>query len=340
MSEKAARIILKPIKANKPADGLIALTVDYGKVEEYFVQSALKYDADRTAFLSSHAEDPKLPLLSKNWQRSASRLTGWAETWFIMHKGNSEEQQSALDILDRITKESGIRLKNLWRYAEIQREVLEDDPGKERKIDKLEEAEENADWFFRSALKTQTHFTDLFKSGKDYMPVLMKEEIEAGKYFDKIKRKFPQGKLYSRAIIFPPARVPVGEPVPQTPGVFNRYRYLPPEAVEYDPKLDELVIIPGYISEDGLIDDKSVIWHPENKTVEMGYRNGERVTWNFWKPKDTCDVMDPDSWCGEYRRRAKAEWRESKEPGIFDPRPCEKEPAGYDKIPDTVGLSP
>ncbi len=333
MSANAAKYILKPLKANQPADGHIALTVDYGQVDDYFTQTAKKYDEDRTAYLSSCADDPELPTLSKNWQRSAGRLTGWAETWYILNKGNSGEQQSALEILDRITKESGIRLKNLQKHIEIQKEVLEEGQKKEKKIEKLADAEDNADWFFRSALKTQARFTDMFKSGKEYTPVVQKELIEAGKHFDRIKHKFPRGKLYSRAIIFPPARIPVGEPVPQTPEVFTRYRYLPPEAVEYDPELDELVIIPGYVSEDGLIDDKSVIWHPENQTVELGYRNGERVTWNFWKPKDTFDVMDPDSWVGEYRRRAKAEWKKTRDPGIFEPRPCEKEPAPYDRIP-------
>ena len=169
MSGKAAKIVLRPIKAEIPADCLTALTVDYGKVDEYYDQSAMMYDADRTAYLSSWAEDPRLPLLSKNWQRSGKRLSGWAETWFIINKGNSEEQQSALDVLDRVAKDSGIRLKNLRKHIEIQKEALQDAPDdeKEKAIRKLESTEDNADWFFRSALKTQMHFTELFKSGKE-----------------------------------------------------------------------------------------------------------------------------------------------------------------------------
>ena len=336
MSAKAAKIILKPIKAVQPADGLSALTVDYGKIDEYFDQSAMMYDADRTAYLSSWAEDPKLPLLTQNWQRSARRLIGWAEVWFHIHKGNSEEQQTALDILDRITKDGGIRLKNLRTHIGIRKEALRDAPdeGKEKAVQKLESAEESADWFFLSALKTQTHFIDIYKSGKEYVPVLMKEQIETAEQFEKIKGKFPAGRLYSRAIIFPPAPIPMGEPVPQPPDVFVRYQYLPPEAVEYDPAVDELVIVPGYVSEDGLSDENSVIWHPENQTVEMGYRNGERVVWNFWKPKDTYDVPDRTKWYWQYQDRAFNEWLAGLEPGPLEPRPYESEPPGYNRIPD------
>ena len=74
------------------------------------------------------------------------------------------------------------------------------------------------------------HFTELFKSGKEYVPVLMKEQIETAEQFEKIKGKYPEGRLYSRSIIFPPAPIPMGEPVPQPPDVFVRYQYLPPRS--------------------------------------------------------------------------------------------------------------
>ena len=111
--------------------------------------------------------------------------------------------------------------------------------------------------------------------------------------------------------------MPVGEPVPESPEVFNRVKFLPPEALVYDPELDELVVRPGYVSEDGKIDDKSVIWHPETMTVEMGYAGEEKVVWSYWKPKDITDVYEEDSWVAQYLAREYDQWIQNGIPGLF-----------------------
>jgi hypothetical protein len=333
MTVEAANIILVPLKQALLAGGVTPVDIDFGALEEHFTNAARQYDADRQAFLGTYIENPDLPLLSKKWQRSAKSLTGWAETWFASYYENSEEQETALNILDRITKESGIRRKNLRTHVRFMKEALKDDPQYLKKIDKLEDEEFGADSFLRSAIKTQQHFIDIYKSGETYVPVEIKEETEAGEYISKIYHKYPAGTMYRRGLIFPMAPIPLNEPVPQMPEVYARYKSLPPEVLEYDPKVDELMPVKGYISEDGLVDDKSVIWHPETHTVDMGFRGGERVTWKFWKPKDTRDVLDPNSWCAQYRCRAYREYLESKQFRILKPGPFEKEPEPYDRKP-------
>ena len=74
---------------------------------------------------------------------------------------------------------------------------------------------------------------------------------------------------------------------------------IPIEEKVYDPELGEFVLPEGYLSEDGLIDDKSVVWHPETREVEMGFVGGEREVWNYVKHTNTWDVWIPGSWEAE-----------------------------------------
>ena len=312
-SEEIRNKILKPLQAEKPADGGTPLPVDFGTLEKYFKISSDRYDANREDYLSTSLEDPKLIDKMKKCQRSARMFTAWVETWFFTHPDDKDEQQLALDLLDRITKESGMRLDHIVLQEKF---VKESDPENTDRLKKLDDAYCSADFFLRSAVKTQQHFNDRFTCGAGGS-LEHNEEKEAGRYLEQIAKLIPQNRLYSRGIIFPPAPVPVGEPVPESPEVFNRVKLLPPEDLVYDPELDELVVRPGYVSEDGKIDDKSVIWHPETMTVEMGYVGEEKVVWNYWKPKDITDVIPMDSWCGQYSIREYRQWLQSGKPGLF-----------------------
>ena len=138
MSLEAMDIIMVPLKQAELA-GFTPIDIDFGALEEHFNDAARRYAADRQAFLGSYLENPNLPLLSKKWQRSARSLSGWAETWFMAYVGNNEEQENALNILDRVTKESGIRRKNIMNHVRVMKEALKDDPEYLKKIDKLED---------------------------------------------------------------------------------------------------------------------------------------------------------------------------------------------------------
>ncbi len=195
--------------------------------------------------------------------------------------------------------------------------VKRTDPENTEWLKELDEAYCSADFFLRSAVKTQQHYNDRFTRGDNHYSFEYEEEKKTSAYFDTIKHLFPKGRLYSRGIIFPPARIPAGQPVPESPEVFNRVKQLPAEDLVYDPVVDELVPRPGYVSEDGKIDDKSVIWHPETMTVEMGYVGEEKVVWPYWKPKDITDLYEEDSWVAEYLAREYDQWIAGGVPGLF-----------------------
>ena len=98
--------------------------------------------------------------------------------------------------------------------------------------------------------------------------------------------RIPEGHSYRPAYPYPPERVPEDEPVPDLPDPISRVDDVPLEDKDYDEELDEFVVKKGYVSEDGLIDDKSVVYYPETHEVEFGYVGGVRTRWKYWKAKD------------------------------------------------------
>ena len=91
------------------------------------------------------------------------------------------------------------------------------------------------------------------------------------------------------------------------------------------------------MSEDGLIDDKSVVYYPETHEVEFGYVGGVRTRWKYWKAKDDRDVPDPNSWVVEYYQRYYAQFVLAPEFAALDPRLDEMEVPEYNKIPGVSG---
>ncbi len=313
-NEKIREKILCPLQAGKPADGGTPVSVEFGSLDKFIDMASDRYVADREDYLNTSAADPALLAKTKKWQRSARQLISWAETWFFTHPNNSDEQNFALDLLDRISKESGMRLLNI---AAQERIVKKNDPENINRLSDIDEAYCSADFFLRSAVTTQQHFIDRYTRGDSFVSFEEQEERKVAPYFEQIVKLLPVDRIYSRGIIFPPARIPAGEPVPESPEVFNRVKFLPVEDLVYDPVIDELVPRPGYVSEDGKIDDKSVIWHPETMTVEMGYVGEEKVVWSYWKPKDVTDLFEEDSWVAEYLAREYDQWIQNGEQGLF-----------------------
>ncbi|MBQ6344235.1 MAG: hypothetical protein IJI41_14020, partial [Anaerolineaceae bacterium] len=99
--------------------------------------------------------------------------------------------------------------------------------------------------------------------------------------------------------------------------------------------IDEIVIKKGYVSPDGLIDDRSITYDLENGKCTMKYRGGVPVTWDFWKAKGTWDAPDPESWTGEYIYRLYQQQETDEQPGVLKHQSYEDEVQDYDKIPGT-----
>ena len=104
--EVIRNLVLKPLRAAEPGEGLTALEIDYGSLEDYFTRASNQYAEAREDYLNSCIEDVDLPRKSKTWQQTGRRLARWAETWFMVYSGDKEKQELALDVLDRIDRKS------------------------------------------------------------------------------------------------------------------------------------------------------------------------------------------------------------------------------------------
>ena len=318
VNEKVKTRILRPLTAVLPVGGGTPLSIDFGSLNEYFELASNRYDEAREDYLHTAAEDPKLLDKTQKWAKAARMFSGWAQTLYFAYQDDAEQQQFALDLMDRITKESGLRLKNILLQFKL---VKKNEPDNTERLKKIDDAYFTADFFLRCAVMTQQHYIDRLERGDNAYDIEYEADKKAGAQLARIAHLFPPDRLCLRGIIFPPARVPVGQPLPQPHEVYSRVKFMPPEDLVYDPVADELVVRPGYVSEDGKVDDHSVIWHPENHTVEMGYVGEEKMVWPYWKPKDNTDNIPEGSWCEEYVQRSYREWLESGKPGLFKHKP-------------------
>ena len=318
VNEKVKKMILRPLTAAEPPAGCTPVPVDFGSLDKYLELASERYNEAREEFLHSYIQDPALPDKTKNWLTASRQFIAWAETLFVCHPDDAEQQQFALDLMDRITKESGLRVDAVNAQEKL---VKKTDPQDTDRLKKISDVYFSADFFLRSAIRTQQYFTDRLQRGDNGFDIEFEADKKAGAQLARIAHLFPPDRLCLRGIIFPPARVPLGQPLPQPPEVYSRVKFMPPEDLVYDPAADELVVRPGYVSEDGKVDENSVIWHPENQTVEMGYVGEEKVIWPYWKPKDNTENVPEGSWCEEYLQRSYDEWLESGKPGLFKHKP-------------------
>ena len=319
-SGMVADIILTSPKAKQPAAGQTPLVIQYGTLLEYLTKAAEVYNADREAWLSSSIEDPRLPLKTKKWERSTRRLARWAGAWFKANFDDKEAQDEMKDIFDRITKDSGIREQNICLHVEHQKKTKE---MNDTEIDRLDKLEDETDQFLCNAIKTQMHYIDLFNKEGGVQITLVDMEKQAAEQLDRIKHLIPEGKLFKQAWIFPAERIPVGQPVPSHPEAYNRIQWMDPEDLRYDEETGELLPREGYVSEDGKIDDHSVVFHPETGTVEIGYRGEDKTTWRYVVFDDPAQTIDPTEWYAEYQIRLEIQKMESLQSGIFEPKEYE-----------------
>jgi hypothetical protein len=168
--------------------------------------------------------------------------------------------------------------------------------------------------FHLRAYNTQTSYLKRYVSDPDYVTPELAMEKKASAEVAKGMKMIPKGHFFLPARPFPPARIPEGERVPYPPAAFEAWKNLPIEDFYFDTETDEFALPKGYISEDGTIDDESVVWDWENRTVTMKFRGGEPVTWPFWKPRDTFDVLKKGEWCTEYLQRLYRQILEDAEP--------------------------
>ena len=286
--------------SRKPETIPVPLILHAGFFEDV-LKDAQKLNAKRReAFMSSGAEDPKLPQKAKAWAKAGKQVILAAGCLFNQYPADADRQQRALAILNECKQESFLREANLMQQYELAEEAGQDSP---EELDKKMDAVLDAIHFCARAQNTHISWVRRFMKSETYESAEFRYEKQVSKEaFDTIMR-VPEGHAFYPAHVFPSGRVPKGDRVPYPPLVYAKWKNLPLEDFIFDEEHDDFVLPEGYVSEDGRIDDQSVVFDRAGDTVTMRFVGEEPVTWNYWRPKNDRDTMDYSSWCAEYERR-------------------------------------
>ena len=317
MTEKAAHTAIdiegRAALVKKPGAGQTALITDYGTLDHYLGIYEKNYEEKRADFFDSVAEDQDLPDKAKRWESASKTYLSFARTLMKAYGEEDKYYGIAQEIADRVTKESAIRLSNLDLHYELMKKVY---PKGDDRLIRLSKKVEDGMNFFSRAIATQTviiHRVDAMTGGP--AGIELKEEEKAGERARALEEKVTDGHIFLPARPFPALPIPAGRKVQEYPEPYQRYKEIPVEDLIFDEEHDEFIIRPGYVSEDGLIDDESVVWNWEEGTVAIKFRGGEPEIWPFWKPKDETDI--PTGWTAEYLYRKFVDWADSLDRGIL-----------------------
>ena len=303
-------------RVKDPGAGKPALVTDYGKLDDYIDMYQKHYEEKRADFFDSTPEDADLPLKAKRWAAISKTFMGLARTLMRAYGEDDKYHEVSVEIADRITKDSGLRLRNLDLHYDLMKKA---DPNNRTLLDRLSQDVIDGMKFFNRAVATQTvMLTHADRVSGGPAGIEMREEAKAGERARALEEKVPDGHMFLPARPFPAVEIPEGIHVPEYPEAYKRYKSVDVDDLVYDEEHDEFIIRPGYISEDGLIDDESVVWNWDEGTVAIKFRGGEPEIWPFWKPKDAADI--PKGWVARYLRRKYLDWADCIQNGILKRR--------------------
>ena len=112
-----------------PGAGKPALIADYGKLDDYIGMYQKHYDEKRAEFFDSTPEDADLPDKAKRWAAVSKTFMGLARTLMRAYGESDKYHQVSLEISDRITKDSGIRVRNLDLHYELMKKAYPENKG-------------------------------------------------------------------------------------------------------------------------------------------------------------------------------------------------------------------
>ena len=268
-----------------------------GTFDDHYEDTEEVYQMLQDKFMATDVRDPELREMAKLCAEASRALIMANAALFGRHNGKPENKEKALAGFEKCKQDAQLREKNLKLHAKLT-EGSTDLTAKENQ--KLWMDVIKSMIFALRTFNTQQHYIKLYVKDPDYMTPELAAEKRAGEQVAKLLKMVPKGHMFLPARPFPPARIPEDEEVPYPPAPFARWKNLPIEDRVYDEEHDEFVVPKGYVSKDGTIDDQSVVWNWEDRTVTMKFVNGEPVTWPFWKPRNAADVLQKGSWPADY----------------------------------------
>ena len=305
-----------PAEFKDPAVFSVAPIACFGSSEEYYTMMEKLYAEVRTVFMTTDARDDQILKRAAEWEKVSRGMIMANAELFGRKKGSLENRDRALKGLEECKKDAGIRAKNLERHLELAKK------DESRDVDDLQKLRLNLNaclMFLFRVENTQRKYLQLYVTAPDYVTPEIRIEKEQSAIVAKGMKMIPKGHYFLPARPFPPVRIPEGERVPYPPEAYAAWKNLPIEDFYFDTETDEFALPKGYVSKDEKIDDESVVWNWTDNTVTMKFRGGEPVTWPFWKPKDTFDVLKKGDWCTEYYQRLYRQiLQDADPPGMHD----------------------
>ena len=319
------------LQVYQPEAGQPAHCTGFGSLIDNLNDMLDIYEQDKREFYSTPVTDDRIVDVCRRWNQSMKELIATAEGFIRLIGVTEEEKETALDMMDYAAKDSIRRKDTMKKY--IDHRLGRDDADENTRLG-TRQLMLSCVHSVQSALNTQSLYIRYVQEGKHFENPLMKKSIEAARRAEHWRSFIPEGHHYRPAYIYPKTPVPAGQPVPGWPDPYNRVIDEPVERKVYDTEFEEFMLPEGYVSDDGLIDDKSVIWHPETGEVDIGYVGGERTVWNFKKFLDPRDVWEPGSWAAEYQIRLYEQEARGLRPELLKHKTYEDEIPPYNRIPE------
>lgn len=285
------------VKMADPKPGVPAHVTDFGTVFDNVADALSIYEKDKAEFFATPVDDPKIIHVCRRWNQSMKELIQCAEGCIRITDAADEDRRKALELMDYATKDCDRRKKTMQRYAEW---VLSKDPNNEGVRLSMRSLMLEQIHITQAAMNSQATYNRYVRENKSFVDQEYLDKVESSRRAAHVRECVPEGHHFRPAFIYPKKRIPEGERVPEWPDAYERVGNLPPEEKVFDPELCDFVLPEGYLSEDGLIDDKSVVWHPETHEVEIGYRGGVRTVWDYKRFIDPREVWIPGEWGAEY----------------------------------------
>ena len=307
---------------NVPADPEDALITDYGKYIDFVKRAEEEFNQKLRDFFTFSIKDRAIEKAAREWEKAGAILAGYAGTIFNVNKDNSELREYAMELYDKITKASMLRAQNMAKHRD---RIMAADPNNKTEEERLTKIKQEADSSLIRAVSTQNRFMELYEKGECYDAARHEQEARASARAAEKRKLIPEGHIHTPGRIYPPIPIPIEEQVPYAPEPYREYKTQPVEAYNFDTELDEFVLKPGYVSEDGRIDSESVIWDRKNHQVVMKFRGGEPIIWPEWKATWLGDLPAEDSWCWEYLGRLGQRMRDEEHWEMFERRPYEED---------------
>ena len=251
-------------KGEEPEIFEAAHVTDYDSYADRLREAEDDYREACEEFLKSNPGAETIMDAAALVEQAAKVLYSRVTVIFKMAEAAPEDRQYARQILDMLTKDSCARERTC---SQLYRKVRAAHPDQKERLHKLLKEKQKRMKFLDRCMATQAHYLNEKQTAKDVADAEQAERVRKSYKAHRLRQIIPAGGRFCPPRIFPPERIPEGQPVPWPPEVYQRFKKLEPEDLVFNVEQYNFELRPDYVSEDGKMDAESITWDYDNKTV-------------------------------------------------------------------------